>query len=116
MQIELLLLVISILFFASILVSKASSKLGVPVLLLFLIVGMLFGTDGLGIQFDSIHTAHMIGTVALCIILFSGGMDTKIDDIKQHAMMFRIECIPAYTDQGFDHIMLPFLLKRTKHH
>lgn len=40
----------------------------------------------------------------------------KIDDIKQHAMMFRIECIPAYTDQGFDHIMLPFLLKRTKHH
>lgn len=82
MQIELLLLVISILFFASILVSKASSKLGVPVLLLFLIVGMLFGTDGLGIQFDSIQTAHMIGTVALCIILFSGGMDTKIDDIK----------------------------------
>ena len=81
-QIELLLLVISLLFFASILVSKASSKLGVPVLLLFLGVGMLFGVDGLGIHFDDIRIAQVIGTVALCIILFSGGMDTKIDDIK----------------------------------
>lgn len=82
MQVELFLLVISLLFFASIIVSKASSKLGVPVLLLFLVVGMLFGVDGLGIQFDSIRVAQAIGTVALCIILFSGGMDTKICDIK----------------------------------
>ena len=55
MQVELFLLVISLLFFASIIVSKASSRLGVPVLLLFLVVGMLFGVDGLGIQFDSIR-------------------------------------------------------------
>lgn len=82
MQIEILLLIISILFFASILVSKASSKLGVPVLLLFLAVGMIFGVDGVGIQFNSIHASNMIGTVALCIILFSGGMDTKMEDIK----------------------------------
>lgn len=81
-QIELLLLIVSILFFASILVSKASSKLGVPVLLLFLGVGMLFGVDGFGIHFDSIRTAQVVGTVALCVILFSGGMDTKIADIK----------------------------------
>lgn len=81
-QIELLLLIVSLLFFASIIVSKASSKLGVPVLLLFLIVGMLFGVDGLGIQFDSIRVAQVIGTIALCIILFSGGMDTKLPDIK----------------------------------
>lgn len=82
MQIELLLLIISVLFFASILVSKASSRLGVPVLLLFLAVGMIFGVDGLGIQFDSIRVAQVIGTVALCIILFSGGMDTKIEEVK----------------------------------
>lgn len=62
--------------------SKASSKLGVPVLLLFLVVGMFFGVDGLGIQFDSIRVAQAIGTVALCIILFSGGMGTKFCDIK----------------------------------
>lgn len=82
MQIEFFLLVVSILFFASIWVSKASSRFGVPVLLLFLGVGMLFGVDGLGIQFDSIRVAQMVGTVALCIILFSGGMDTRVEDVK----------------------------------
>lgn len=82
MQVELVLLVISLLFFVSILVSKAGGKLGVPALLLFLCVGMLFGTDGLGIHFDSIQTAQTISTIALCIILFSGGMDTKIGDVK----------------------------------
>lgn len=81
-QVELFLLVISVLFFASIIVSKASSKLGVPVLLLFLVVGMLFGVDGLGIQFDNIRVAQGVGTVALCVILFSGGMDTKICDVR----------------------------------
>lgn len=82
MQIELVLLVVSALFFASILVSKAGSKLGVPALLLFLLVGMLFGSDGLGIQFDNIFAAQGISTMALCIILFSGGMDTKLEDVK----------------------------------
>lgn len=82
MNIELLMLVISLLFFVSIVVSKAGNRLGVPALLLFLCVGMAFGSDGLGIHFDNIETAQTIGTVALCIILFSGGMDTKIEDVK----------------------------------
>ena len=82
MPIEFLLLIISALFFASIIVSKISSKLGVPILLLFLGVGMLFGVDGFGIHFDNFEITQTIGTVALCIILFSGGMDTKISDIK----------------------------------
>lgn len=82
MQIELSLLVVSILFFVSILVNKAGYRFGVPALLLFLAVGMLFGSDGFGIQFNNVHLAQTIGTVALCIILFSGGMDTKIADIR----------------------------------
>lgn len=82
MQIELILLVVSILFFVSILVNKAGYRFGVPALLLFLAVGMLFGSDGFGIQFNNVHLAQTIGTVALCIILFSGGMDTKIADIR----------------------------------
>ena len=82
MQIEFVLLILSILFFASILAGKAGSRFGVPALLLFLGVGMLFGSDGLGIHFDNIKLAHMIGTVALSAILFSGGLDTKIEDIK----------------------------------
>ncbi|MCK9338672.1 MAG: potassium/proton antiporter [Bacteroidales bacterium] len=81
-NIELLLLVVSVLFFVSILASKAGYRLGVPALLLFLAVGMLFGSDGLGIHFESIYVAQTIGTVALCIILFSGGMDTKLKDIR----------------------------------
>ncbi len=82
MQIELILLVLSTLFFASILAGKAGSRFGVPALLLFLGVGMLFGSDGLGIHFDNIGLAQIIGTVALSAILFSGGLDTKVSDIK----------------------------------
>lgn len=81
-QVELVLFVLAILFFLSILAGKASSRFGVPALLLFLSVGMICGSDGLGIQFENIKVAQTIGTVALCIILFSGGMDTKINEIK----------------------------------
>src|SRR5690606_27087798 len=79
---ELVLLTLSILFFLSILAGKAGHRFGVPALLLFLGVGMLFGSDGLGIKFDNIQVAQTVSSVALCIILFSGGMDTKISDIK----------------------------------
>ena len=81
-QVELILLVLSILFFISMLAGKASSRFGVPALLLFLGVGMLFGSDGFGIQFENIQVAQNIGTIALCIILFSGGMDTNISEIR----------------------------------
>ena len=81
-QIEIILLVLSFLFFLSVFAGKASSKFGVPSLLLFLGVGMLAGSDGLGVEFDDIYMAQAIGTVALCIILFSGGMDTKVNEIK----------------------------------
>ncbi|HLQ98866.1 MAG TPA: potassium/proton antiporter [Sphingobacterium sp.] len=82
LKIEIILLVLSVLFFFSILAGKASSRFGVPALLLFLAVGMLSGNDGLGIRFENIGVAQTIGTIALCIILFSGGLDTKISEIK----------------------------------
>ncbi len=81
-QTELILLVLAILFFLSVFAGRASSKFGVPALLLFLGVGMLAGSDGIGIEFSNIYLAQAVGTVALCIILFSGGMDTKFSDIK----------------------------------
>ena len=77
-----ILLIGSILLFVSIAVSKTSARFGVPTLLLFLIVGMLFGSDGLGIQFNDMKDAQFVGMIALCIILFSGGMDTKFHEIK----------------------------------
>lgn len=55
-------------------------------LLLFLGVGMFFGSDGLGIQFNSPSAAQFIGMIALSIILFSGGMDTKYSEIKPVAV------------------------------
>ena len=76
------LLVSSVLIFCSILISKTGYRFGIPTLLMFLLAGMLFGSDGLGIQFHNISEAQSIGTVALCIILFSGGMDTKWNDIR----------------------------------
>ncbi|MBP5210839.1 MAG: potassium/proton antiporter [Bacteroidales bacterium] len=72
----------SIILFISILISKAGGRFGVPSLLLFLIVGMLFGADGIGFQFDSIEKVQFIGMVALSIILFYGGYDTVISEIK----------------------------------
>ena len=77
-----ILLIGSILLFTSIIAGKAGFKFGVPALLLFLGVGMLFGNDGLGIQFNNPEIAQFIGVIALSIILFSGGMDTKMSEIK----------------------------------
>ena len=77
-----ILLVGAVLLFVSIIAGKAGHKFGVPVLLLFLGVGMLFGSDGLGIQFNSPTAAQFIGMVALSVILFSGGMDTKFSRIR----------------------------------
>ncbi|MBO7553250.1 MAG: potassium/proton antiporter [Bacteroidaceae bacterium] len=79
---ENILLVGSVLLFFSIVFSKTGFKFGVPTLLVFLLVGMGFGTDGLGIEFSSAKDAQFIGMVALSIILFSGGMDTKIESIR----------------------------------
>lgn len=82
LSVELILLVVSVLFFLSILAGKAGYRFGVPALLLFLAIGMVFGSDGFGIEFENIELAQGIGTIALCIILFSGGMDTKMEDIR----------------------------------
>lgn len=79
---ENIILVGSILLFASIVAGKTGYRFGVPALLLFLIVGMLFGSDGLGLQFHNAKEAQFIGMVALSVILFSGGMDTKFREIK----------------------------------
>ena len=79
---ENILLIGSILLFVSIVVGKTGYRFGVPALLLFLLVGMLFGSDGLGLQFHTAKIAQFIGMVALSVILFSGGMDTKFKEIR----------------------------------
>lgn len=72
----------AVLVFVSIVISKWGYRFGVPTLLLFLFTGMLFGSDGLGLQFHSHEDAQLIGMLSLSVILFSGGMDTKRRDIE----------------------------------
>jgi cell volume regulation protein A len=81
--IESILLAASVLVFLSILASKASQKLGVPALLLFLAIGMLAGSDGPGgIEFDYPRAAQYGGVIALIFILFSGGLDTDWREVR----------------------------------
>lgn len=81
--IEYLLLVGSILVLVSIGIAKLSDNLGVPVLLLFLAIGMLAGSEGIGgIHFDNARLAQDIGIVALIFILFAGGLDTKWSEVR----------------------------------
>jgi cell volume regulation protein A len=80
---ENILLIGSLLLFISIIASKTSFRLGIPTLILFLIVGMLAGSDGPGgIYFNDAASAQFLGVVALTFILFSGGLDTRIESIK----------------------------------
>ena len=74
-------LVGALLLFVAVLAGKAAYRLGAPALLLFLGVGMLFGYNNF-IHFDSADFAEFIGMIALCIILYSGGMDTKFSEIR----------------------------------
>lgn len=77
-----ILLIGSLLVIVSVLASK-TTKFGFPSMLLFLAVGMLAGADGIGgIFFYDTHISKLIGILALILILFSGGLDTRYSDIK----------------------------------
>ncbi|MFM7440337.1 MAG: potassium/proton antiporter [Snowella sp.] len=80
---EQIFIIIAVLLLASVLASKASSRLGVPALLVFLIVGMLAGSDSIGqIEFNNPVIAKFIGDFALTIIFFTGGLDTEWSKIR----------------------------------
>ncbi|HEX7002678.1 MAG TPA: potassium/proton antiporter [Trueperaceae bacterium] len=81
--IDQLLLGIAILLVIAIFASKASGRLGLPSLLLFLAVGMLAGSEGIGgIEFADVGMAQTLGVVALAFILFSGGLDTSWPSVR----------------------------------
>ncbi len=71
-------LIIAFLLISGVIAAKFSSRIGLPSLVLFILVGMLIGSDGLGwIYFDNAEIAQMAGILALIIILFEGGLQTN---------------------------------------
>ena len=81
--IDQLILIGGILLLIGILSSKFSLRLGLPVLVLFLGVGMLAGEEGIGgLVFSNFVVAHAIGTLALAVILFDGGLRTGLDALR----------------------------------
>ena len=77
------LLVASVLLIVSIVISKTGSRVGIPTSLLFIVVGMFAGSEGIGgIYFDDPKLTQFIGVVALNFILFSGGLETQWTGIK----------------------------------
>src|SRR5687768_13489918 len=67
-----------LLLLTSLLASKASHKLGIPALILFIGIGILAGSEGIGgIYFDNVQAARDLGMTALAFILFAGGLETK---------------------------------------
>lgn len=78
-----LVLVFGMLIAVSVLLSRSVDRLGVPVVLLFLVLGMLGGSEGiLGLYLDDYELTVRIGTIALVLILFDGGLNTSIASVR----------------------------------
>ncbi|SDP74529.1 potassium/proton antiporter, CPA1 family [Litchfieldia salsa] len=82
-NIDSFILLVALLLIIGVISTKFSTRVGVPALVLFIAVGMLFGSDGLGlIHFDNPKLAQLIGVIALIVILFEGGLQTKWTAVK----------------------------------
>ncbi|WP_096187901.1 potassium/proton antiporter [Evansella halocellulosilytica] len=78
-----LILLLALFLIIGVITTKFSTRIGVPALVLFIMLGMIAGSDGLGIiYFDNASLAQAIGILALIIILFEGGLSTKWTTIK----------------------------------
>jgi cell volume regulation protein A len=80
----LLLATAGVLLALSVLFSRASQRIGVPIALLFLVIGMLAGSEGLGrIAFDDYRFSFRLGSLALALILFDGGLNTPLAALRR---------------------------------
>ena len=82
-QLYLALLIGGFVLLASIVGTRVATRVGFPSLLLFLLVGVVLGEDGLGVQFDDVELARNIGTAALAVILVEGGLTTQFADVRK---------------------------------
>jgi potassium/hydrogen antiporter len=82
-QLYLTLSISGLVLLASIVGTRVATVVGFPSLLLFLLVGVAIGEDGLGLQFDDVVLARNVGTAALAVILIEGGLTTRFGDIRR---------------------------------
>jgi cell volume regulation protein A len=82
-QLYLTLLIGGFVLLASIVGTRVATGVGFPSLLLFLLVGVVLGEDGMGLQFDNVELARNIGTAALAVILVEGGLTTRFADVRK---------------------------------
>lgn len=77
-----ILLLLSVLVLFAIIISRLGAKYGVPGMLLFLIIGMLAGPDGLGVEIADHELAEFLGHLGITIILLSGGLETSLKETR----------------------------------
>ena len=77
-----LLLLLSVLVFIAVLSNKIGTKFGVPSMLVFLLIGMLAGQDGLGLKFANLHLAEFVCHLGMTFILLQGGLETEMHETK----------------------------------
>jgi cell volume regulation protein A len=82
-ELYLALLVGGFVLLASIVGTRVATRVGFPSMLLFLLVGVVLGEDGLGLQFDNVELARNVGTAALAVILVEGGLTTRFVDVRR---------------------------------
>ncbi|MDO8970275.1 MAG: cation:proton antiporter, partial [Saprospiraceae bacterium] len=105
-------IIVSLLILVSVIVSKISDRFGVPMLLLFLGIGMLAGSEGLGgIYFDDPFITQYIGISALTVILFSSGLDTPWSSVKSvYKEGISLASIGVILTAGFFGLLIYFIL------
>ncbi|MBP8972829.1 MAG: potassium/proton antiporter [Anaerolineae bacterium] len=114
---EYILVSVAFVLLVSILASKVSARLGVPALLLFLVIGMLMGSEGPGgVYFDDPWLAQFLGVTSLAFILFSGGLETDLDEIRPVMIMGMVLAtagvlVSALLVAAFTLLVLDFSLK-----
>ena len=107
------LLLISIIIFACVILNKVSSKLGIPMLLAFILLGMFFGSDGVvKIPFENYQFAEQICSVALIFIMFYGGFGTNWNEAKPVAKKsIMISTLGVIMTAGLTGLFCHFVLK-----
>ena len=81
-NLDLVVLGAALVVLSALLVLRLSNRIGMPTLLLYLLIGLLLGESGIGVPFENFDLTQVIGNLMLVLILFEGGITTKVSEIR----------------------------------